>query len=93
MELYGSNINKKFLYFIKRKLSLYFGKWKPEKIPYISGNGIFLYLRKFLIFQEVTFRVGKKKKKTLKKFLIFREMQLSVPKLKKLICQERTCKS
>ena len=59
MELYGSNINKKFLYFIKRKLSLFFGKRKPEKIPYISGNGIFLYLRKFLIFQEVTFQVEK----------------------------------
>ena len=60
-------ILKNFLYFLKRKLFLYFRKWKPpkfsyiflkkcfsyisgsgnlKKIPYISGNGTFLYFRK-----------------------------------------------
>ena len=47
------------------------------------------------MFQEVTFRTQKMKKKpTLKKFIIFQEIELSSTKLKKLlIFQERTCKT
>ena len=37
--------------------------WKPPNMLYISGNGIILYFRKLLIFQEVTFRARKMKKK------------------------------
>ena len=37
---------EKFLHFFKRKLFLYFRKRNPEKVPYISGNGTFLYFRK-----------------------------------------------
>ena len=33
-----------FLYFLKRKLSLYFGKWKPRK------NSLYFKKRNFLIF-------------------------------------------
>ena len=40
---------KKFLYFLKRKLFFYFRKRKPEKIPYISGNGTFLYFGKGIL--------------------------------------------
>ena len=63
MELSGSNI-KKFLIFSQKKAFLIFwgielsyilGNGDLEKIPYISGNGTFLYFRKLLIFQEVTF--------------------------------------
>ena len=39
-------ILRNFLYFLKRKLFLYFRKRKPRKIPYISGNGTFLYFLK-----------------------------------------------
>ena len=34
----------------------------PKKNPYISGNGTFLYFKKLLIFQEVTFRARKVKR-------------------------------
>ena len=79
MELSSSNI-KKFLIFSQKKAFLIFreielsyisGNGNTEKIPYISGNGIFFYLRKLLIFQEVTLRVRKVKRTTLKKFLSF----------------------
>ena len=43
---------KKFLYFLKRKLFLYFGKQRPRKISYVLGNGTCLYFQTFLIFQE-----------------------------------------
>ena len=53
------------------------------ELSHISGNGS---PKKLLIFQEVTFRARKmKKKNTLKKFLIFREIKVSSPKLKKLL--------
>ena len=60
----NGNPEKNFLHFIKRKLFLYFRKRKPrKKIPYISGNGTFLYFRnklarsenkKFLIFSNIS---------------------------------------
>ena len=59
---------KFFLYFLKRKLFLYFWKWKPWKNPpYISGSETFLYFRKHkllksYIFVNGTFRAGKIKK-------------------------------
>ena len=65
MELYSSNIKKcpvfcrqkAFLIFREMELSYILGNRNPEKIPHISGNGIF-------IFQE---------KETLKSFLYFRK--------------------
>ena len=66
MELSSSNI-KKFLIFSQKKAFLIFremelpyilGNENPEKIPYISGNGTFLYFGKrkprknIFIFQE-----------------------------------------
>ena len=55
------------------ELSYISGNGNAKKIPYISGNVIFLYFRKLLIFQEVTFRAPKvKRKNTIKKFLTFR---------------------
>ena len=54
-------ILRNFLCFLKRELFLYFGN--PPNMLYISGNGIILYFRKLLIFQEVTFRARKMKKK------------------------------
>ena len=42
-------------------------------------------LKKLLIFQEVTFRARKMKKRTLKMFLIFRELEHSGSGLKKLL--------
>ena len=73
MELSGSNI-KKFLYFLKEKLFLYFGKPKtPKKFlifqetepSYISGNG---NPKKPLMFPEVTFRARKIKRTLLTLF-------------------------
>ena len=55
MELSGSN-TKKFFIFSQKKALLIFreielfnilGNRNPEKVPYISGNGIFLYFRKW----------------------------------------------
>ena len=40
-------------------------------------------MKKFFIFQEVTFRAQNMKKPTLKKLLTFQEMGLFKPKLKK----------
>ena len=77
MGLSNSSI-KKFLIFSQKKAFLIFrdmelyyilGKGNPEKVPYILGNGTFLYFgkrklrkkslyfkeRDFYIFQEVTF--------------------------------------
>ena len=61
MKLSCSSI-KNFLYFLKRKIFLYFKNGDPKKIPYISGNGAFLYFRELLLFQEVTFQTRKMKK-------------------------------
>ena len=97
-------IFRNFLYFIKRKFSLHFGKWKPRK------NSLYFRKRNFFISHETSYISGsnfpnsKNKKKNskkllikkllLKKLLIFREMELSSPKLRKLlIFQERTLKS
>ena len=68
-----------FLYFLYRKLFLYFRKWKPRK------NSLYFRKRNFLTFQEVSFlaRKMKKKKKTQKKYLLFKEMERSSPKPKK----------
>ena len=74
MELSSYNI------FSKESFSYISGNGNPEKILYISGNRTFLYFRKILIFQEVTFGTRKIKKTILKKVLIFREMELSSPK-------------
>ena len=75
MELSSSNI-KSFLYFLKRRLFLYFGKWnffifQETELFYILGNGNpknIPYIpgngnRKKLLFQEVTF-LSRKMKKT-----------------------------
>ena len=79
------------MYFLERKLLLYFRKQKSQKNSlrlrelnffYISGNG---NPKKLLIFQEVTFRAQMMKKTTLKMFLIFREMDLSSSGIKKLL--------
>ena len=61
MKLSNSNIKKNLSYFLKRKLFLHLGKWKPRKKS--------LYFRKqnFLIFQEVTLRARKIKETTLEK--------------------------
>ena len=45
MKRFGSNIEK-LLTFSQKIVFLYFRKWKPQKIPYISVNITFLYLRK-----------------------------------------------
>ena len=60
----NGNPEKNHLYFIKRKLFLYFRKWKPPK------NSLYFRKLNFLIFEET---------ETLKKFLYFRK-QLSVLK-------------
>ena len=59
---------KNFLYFLKRKLFLYFGKRKPLE------NSLYIIKRKFFIFQQVTSR-ARKVELTLRKFLIFQEME------------------
>ena len=54
IELFGSDIKKviifsqkqAFLIFREMKLSYISGIGNPEKIPYISGNGTFLYFKK-----------------------------------------------
>ena len=83
MELSPSRL-KTFLYFLKKKFFLYFGKWS------------FLVLR-FKNFRRELSELKKKKKKKKKnseKVLIFREIKPSCPKLKKfLIFQKRTCKA
>ena len=77
---------KKFLYCLKRKLFLYFGKRKPPKNIYVQET-VLSY-----ISWKGTFRT-RKKKPTLKKCLKFREIELSSSKLKKIpIFQEWTCK-
>ena len=45
-------ILKKILLFSQKKGFLYFEKRTPKKIPYISGNGTFLYFRKKLFKLE-----------------------------------------
>ena len=52
---------------LKESFSYISGNADPEKIPFISGNGTFLYFRKLLTFQEVTFRAPKMKKKNSEK--------------------------
>ena len=74
---------RNILYFLKKKLSLYFRKRKHR-------NGTFSYFRnknpkKLFIFQEVTFLAQKTgKKKHSKQFLIIQKTELSSPELKKL---------
>ena len=54
------------------------GKENPKEIPYISGNGTFLYFKKTvkkLMFQEVIFRAPKNIQKK------NQEMDLSSPKI------------
>ena len=76
---------KNFLIFSQKKPFLIFQETEtPEKVPYISENGTFLYLRKWRKTSYISGRnfpssknLKKKKKKkkiTLKNFLIFREM-------------------
>ena len=50
------------------KESLYFRKWEPLKILYISGNGTFLYFGKSIL------RILK-----LRNFLVFRERYIQNP--------------
>ena len=87
MKFSSSNIKKK-LYFLKRKLFLYYPK---ETFSYISGNTTLHFSaqdqriqkstpKKFLILQET--ETSKKflifsQKETPKKFFIFQEMELS----------------
>ena len=74
MKLSSFNI-KKFLIVSETKAFLIPRETEtPQKILYISGNGTFLYFRKLLIFQEVTFRA--RKITSFKMFLIFQEMEL-----------------
>ena len=63
MELSGPNI-KKFLIFsqkkafpIFRKMELFYvlGNGNPEEIPYISGNGTFIYCKQLFILQKLVF--------------------------------------
>ena len=86
------------LYFLKRKLFLYFGKRKPEKIPYISGNGTFLYFRKRKPQKtsggNLPSSKNEKKKTLCKSLLHFRKWSFLASTLKNfLIFQEVTCKS
>ena len=78
MKLCSSSINK-FLIFSQKKAFLIFRETETPKkffifqeteLAYISGNG---NPKKLLIFQKVTFRARKiKKKLTLEKLLLFR---------------------
>ena len=86
MKLSSSNI-KRFLIFSQKKAALIFQETEAlKKISHISGSGNFLNFRiaqPFRIFQEVTFRAQKVKKKTLlKRFLYFRKWNFLVPSLK-----------
>ena len=85
MELSCSNIN--FSYILsKESFSSISENENPEKIPYISGNGTFLYFSKFLIFQEVTFRARKNKKHLLRKnFLYFRKWNFLALRLRNFL--------
>ena len=89
MKLSGSNI-KIFPYVFSKESSSYTPEnGTPKKIPYVSGNGTFIYFRKLLTFHGVTFQAQK-----MKKLLIFYKMELFSSKLKKLfIFQKRTCKA
>ena len=87
MELSSSNI-KNVLYFLKRKLFLYFRKRKPPKklfifqeveLSYISGNR---NPKKLFIFQKITLQAQKIKKTTLKNFLYFRKQDFLTPNLR-----------
>ena len=84
-KIYFTLILKNFLYFLKRKLFLYLGKWTPGQkflmfqetdISYTSGNG---NPKKTSCISQVTFCAQKMKKNTAKMFLIFQEME-------KIIC-------
>ena len=77
-------ILKNFLYFLKRKLSLYYRKRKPRKIRHISGKGSLLYFRKrkpekTSYISGSIFPSSENKKTTLKMFLVFQEMEVSSP--------------
>ena len=81
-------ILRNFLYFLKRKLFLYFGKWKPLKT--FQETKLFNFFESSYI-SGGNFPSSKNEKKSfLKKLLIFVEIEISSPKLKKL--QEVTCK-
>ena len=71
--------------FSKESFSYISGNGNSEKIPYISGNKTFLYLK-----TESNFHISGSKFSSLKIFL-FWEVELSSPKLKKsFIFQEGT---
>ena len=59
--------------FSRESFTYILGNKSPENIPYILGNGPFL-------FQEVTFEARKIKNPTLKKLLIFLKIELYSPK-------------
>ena len=56
--------SRNFLYFLKRKLFLYFkrNEIKPRKKSFYFRNGTFLCFRKLLIFQELTYQARKTKR-------------------------------
>ena len=58
----NGNPEKNSCVFSKESCSYVSGKGNPEKCFYILGNGTFLYFRKLLMFQELTFRARKMKK-------------------------------
>ena len=77
--------NGTFLYFLKRKLFIYFGKQKLRKNSLHIRNETFLYFK-----TESNFHISGSKFSSLKIFL-FWEVELSSPKLKKnFIFQEGT---
>ena len=83
MELSSSNIFSKESFF---NIS---GNKNTEMISYISGHR---NPKKLFIFQDVTFRAQKKKKKKkhLQRCLIFQEMQLSSLKISNFIRRLKT---
>ena len=84
---------KNFLYFLKRKLFLYFHKWKPPlfsltprikkihpvKISYTSGNANPEKIYYVFLKRKPFLCFGKREKKLLKCFLYFRKWNFSTP--------------
>ena len=94
MELSSANIEN-FGYFLKRKLFLYFRKWKPQKnsLYFLKRNMFFIFIyslyfrktetmNKFFIFQETEFSYiwGNGNPK---KLLILQEITFRARKIKK----------
>ena len=75
--------NSYFLYFLKKKFFLYFGKWSFWALKFLTfSQKSFSYISGNRAFQEETFRARKIKKPTPKNFLYFGKWNFLALRLK-----------